>query len=247
MNIPLHLIEPECFESVAVRACFTTRLGGCSAAPFAGLTLALHVGDDPTAVALNRAKVQEKLGLQHAPCWLDQKHGNRVVRIDEDPGKLSADASITRTPGLVCVVMVADCVPLLLCDRGGTEVAAIHAGWRGLETGVIDATLDAFTAVPSDIIAWLGPSIGLSAYQIGADLRRRFAAADPGTASAFDRQGPSWYMDLAHLARGQLEQAGVEFVHIDGHCVYQCSDLFYSYRRDGRTGRMAALIWIEGS
>ena len=247
MNSPLQFIEPECFESVAVGACFTTRLGGCSTAPFAGLNLALHVGDDPAAVALNRDKVQEKLGLQHTPCWLDQKHGNRVVRIDEDPSKLSADASITRTPGLVCVVMVADCVPLLLCDRGGTEVAAIHAGWRGLETGVIGATLDAFTAVPSDIIAWLGPSIGLSAYQIGADLRRRFVVADPGTASAFDRQGPSWYMDLAHLARGQLEQAGVQFVHIDGHCVYQCSDLFYSYRRDGRTGRMAALIWIEGS
>lgn len=245
--MPTHveLIDPGCFPPDHIRACFTTRVGGYSETPWKSFNLAMHVGDDPDAVVRNRALLNETLGLREDPYWLDQTHGKRVARIDDRPAKRNADASTSTTPGQVCAILVADCVPLLLCDRTGGQVAAVHAGWRGLEAGIIPAAVAAFAAEPEELLAWIGPTIGASAYPIGADLRQRFVAANADTRVVFNQLGRSWYMDLVALTCHQLESAGVGSVNASEQCVHRQSDLFYSYRRDGSTGRMAALIWIE--
>ena len=245
MRTHIELIDPGCFPSSRIRACFTTRVGGYSETPWKSFNLAMHVGDDPDAVERNRALLKQTLDLPEDPYWLDQTHGKRVARIDDRPANRTADASTSTTPGHVCAILVADCVPLLICDRAGAQVAAVHAGWRGLDAGIIAAAVDAFSAEPANLVAWIGPTIGARAYQVGADLRQRFVAAHADTHAVFEQRGASWYMDLVGLARHQLECIGVRSVNVSEHCVHRQSDLFYSYRRNGSTGRMAALIWIE--
>jgi YfiH family protein len=230
----------------AVCAAFTTRMGGVSAPPWDSLNLATHVGDDARAVAENRRRLARALALPASPCWLTQVHGDRVVRVDAGPlADPRADASVTDRPGCVLAVQVADCLPLLLCDREGREVAAVHAGWRGLAAGIIGRAVRAFRAPARALLAWTGPAIGARAYAVGADLRTRFVAAAPASASAFTRHDGEWHMDLAALARQQLHAAGVAAVSAADHCVWTEPERFFSYRRDGVTGRMAALIWIR--
>ena len=157
-----------------------------------------------------------------------------------------ADAAITRQPGRVAVVMTADCLPILLCDRDGSEVAAVHAGWRGLQAGVIQSALAAMRSSNDRIMAWIGPAISQAAFEVGEEVRLAFAAADAGAVEYFESNRPGhWLCDLAGLAVRVLEQQGVATVFRDSHCSYRDSDLFFSYRRDGATGRMAALIWIN--
>ncbi len=251
MSAALDLVIPRWSLPDTVGACFTTRRGGASAAPWDSFNLAQHVGDDPRAVALNRARLRAELNLEHEPAWLTQVHGTTIRRLrasngDDIENEIEADATITRARGRACVVMVADCVPVLMCSDDGQEVAAVHAGWRGLADGILGAAVDAFACRPQQLRAWLGPSIGAAAYSVGAELRERFVASDARNArhfSANDKGG--WLMDLRGIAAEQLSARGLSAISVDEHCVHADRARFFSYRRDGRTGRMAALIWIK--
>jgi YfiH family protein len=244
-------IWPDWPVPARVKAVTTTRRGGVSQAPFDTLNLATHVGDDPTAVAANRSALVEALGLSNEPCWLEQVHGTGVAALHEMnltsmPPK--ADASTTMTPGQVCAVLTADCLPVLFCDRAGTQVAAAHAGWRGLAAGVLEAAVAAMEVPTQDIFAWLGPAIGPAAFEVGDEVRQAFVDRDQGAAETFLPQGQGhWLADIYRLARQRLQAIGVNTVFGGGLCTYQDSTRFYSYRRDGVTGRMASVIWLEES
>jgi len=232
-----------------VRALTTTRVGGESSGPYASFNLATHVGDDPRQVAENRAALCARLGLPAEPTWLTQVHGTGVVDAGALPGADGApvaDASVTDRPGPVCAVLTADCLPVLFCTRDGSRVGAAHAGWRGLSAGVLEATLAALGHPPAEVLAWLGPGIGPRAYEVGEEVREAFLAPDPGTADAFTPSGRPghWLADMYALARRRLARAGVEEVHGGGLCTYEDGERFYSYRRDGVTGRIATLVWI---
>ena len=230
-----------------VRAAFTTRCGGVSNRPWASLNLASHVGDDPLAVASNRAALVASLGVRHEPCWLEQIHSDILLNLDDPTCARRGDAAITSVPGRIATVLVADCLPVLLCDRQAQQVAAVHAGWRGLAGELIAKTVSAFGAPPADLIAWLGPAIGPSAYAVGDDLRARFVALDARNARAFRRIAQRWHMDLAAVAALQLAAAGVTAVSASGVCVHGDAQNYFSYRRDGETGRMAAMVWLQDS
>ena len=233
-----------------VRAVATTRRGGVSLGGYAGLNLGDHVGDDPGRVQANRQLLRSALGLPGEPRWLRQVHGCGVVPAAASgaPGAADceADASVAYGPGAVCAVLTADCLPLLLTDRFGTRVAAVHAGWRGLVAGVIEATV-ARLAVPSgDLLVWLGPAIGATAFEVGDEVRARFVAADAQAVAGFaPLGGDKWLADIYLLARQRLAALGVARVWGGEHCTYRDPERFYSYRRDGVTGRMASLIWLE--
>lgn len=227
-----------------VRALVTTRAGGVSTGAYGSLNLATHVGDDATAVARNRLVLATACALPAPPCWLNQVHGAAVVDAandcDEPP---VADAAYATRAGVVCAILTADCLPILLCDRAGTAVAAVHAGWRGLAAGVIASTLQHLPAA-RELLAWVGPGIGQQHYQVGSELRDRFLALNPAHASAFEQRADAWYADLSLLAVQQLQTAGVGHVTASGLCTYTDGTRFYSYRRNPVCGRFASLIWI---
>lgn len=229
-----------------IHACTSTRLGGVSRPPYAGLNLAFHVGDAPRHVRENRTRLRQRLQLPHEPLWLRQVHGTCVVDGIHAPPEPEADGSFAGQPGIVCAVLTADCLPLLLCDRQGTRVAAVHAGWRGLSSGVIESAIDALQVPGENLLAWLGPAIGPSAFEVGPEVRSAFLAHDPRTASAFSPSPAGrWHADLYELARHRLHTQGVQAVHGGGMCTFADEGRFYSYRRDKTTGRMASVIWIE--
>jgi len=238
-------IVPDWPAPAAVRALSTTRAGGVSLAPYASLNLGAHVGDDPARVAENRARLRRLLPAE--PRWLNQVHGSAVVDAAAVAGLPDADAAFSRKPGAVCVVMTADCLPVLLCDRAGTVVAAAHAGWRGLHGGVVEATVAAMGVAPGELIAWLGPAIGPQAFEVGGEVRAAFVAADGRAEAAFRpaAQAGKWLADLYLLARQRLAALGVSAVHGGDCCTVGEADRFFSYRRDGVTGRMASLIWLD--
>jgi len=230
----------------------STRQGGVSGSPWHGLNLGSHVGDEPGAVETNRAHWARVVGAQ--PVWLTQVHGVRVIRAGlDDAGRppASADAAWTDEPGVACTVLVADCLPVLMASRDGRAVAAAHAGWRGLSQGVLEATLAALQAgagvKPAEVVAWLGPCIGPRAFEVGVDVMQAFGAygeADPRFVSQPSPAGPPrWRTDLQGLARDRLAAAGVLNVRCSRLCTVEDASRFFSFRRDGRTGRMAASIW----
>jgi YfiH family protein len=239
-----------------VGALMSTRHGGVSAAPYASLNLGVAVGDVAGAVAENRRRFATAAGAE--PVWLRQVHGCRVVRLgtDEDQGPdeardPEADAAWTDRPGRACVVQVADCLPLLLAHRDGRAVAAAHAGWRGLAAGVVEETVRALCegsqSKPQDLLAWIGPCIGPRQFEVGADV----LAAFPGDARHFSsRPRPDgavrWLADLPALARNRLARLGVQRISGGGWCTVEHASRFFSFRRDGVTGRMAAAIWRRG-
>lgn len=228
-----------------VRTLITTRDGGVSLAPYASLNLGQHVGDDPAAVAENRARLRACLPAE--PFWLNQVHGIGVQEACADAPDVpsDADAGFTRQPGVVCAVMTADCLPVLLTDRSGSVVAAAHAGWRGLCNGIIEATIARMAVPASDILAWLGPAIGPDAFEVGPEVRAAFMAHDPTAASAFAAIPDGKYLaDIYLLARQRLNACGVTEVHGGDACTVTGRERYFSYRRDGRTGRMASLIWL---
>lgn len=230
----------------AVRAVISTRVGGVSLAPFDSLNLGDHVGDDPAAVAENRKRLEAVAQLPATPVWLNQVHGTRVLDCALPLGNREADASMTSQPGQVCVVMTADCLPVLFCNRAGNRVAAVHAGWRGLADGVIEAALAGFADPADQLLAWLGPAIGPDAFEVGPEVRERFLQDDLQAGSAFLPGRPGhWLADIYRLARLRLERAGVGFIGGGDYCTVTDIKRFFSYRRDGVTGRMASLIWIE--
>lgn len=229
-----------------VHALSTTRNGGVSAQPYASLNLGDHVGDDPQAVAQNRAILRRHLPAE--PLWLKQVHTTSVANANADTatGIPEADASVARSPNKVCAVLTADCLPVLLCDRQGTVVAAAHAGWRGLAGGVLEATVTAMHVDPADLLAWLGPAIGPDAFEVGDDVRAIFLADDPAAANAFTPHGNGkWLADIYRLARIRLARCGVGQISGGEHCTFREENRFFSYRRDQTTGRMASLIWLS--
>ena len=237
-------IVPDWPAPAGVRALITTRAGGASRGAYAGLNLGLGSGDAAEDVARNRASLRQALPAE--PLWLRQVHGTTVVEADSAQDHPEADAALARMPGRVCAVLTADCLPLLLCDAQGTIVAAAHAGWRGLSSGVIEQTLRAMNRPPQTLLAYLGPAIGPAAYEVGMEVRAALIAADPRAEAAFAPGRPGrFYADLYALARARLARGGVSRVFGGGFCTYSERERFYSYRRDGVTGRMASLIWME--
>lgn len=232
-----------------VRAVTTLRRGGAigrSLPPFDTFNLGDRCGDDPAAVAANRQSLQTLLDLPSTPHWLRQVHGRDV----HQAGKLSveapqADAAVSREAGAVLAILSADCLPVLLCAADGEEIAAAHAGWRGLAAGVLEATLAAMRTPPARLHAWLGPAAGAGAYEVGADVRDAFVGGDPDAAGAFTPTRPGhWLCDLPRLARRRLHAAGLTSVHGGQFCTISDPLRFFSHRRDGTGGRMASLIWL---
>jgi len=232
-------------------ALMTTRLGGVSVAPFDSLNLRAQTDDplDHVAVAENRRRLAATLGA--APVFLDQVHGTRVVRLGAQhlspaaPAE-RADAAITTVPGIACTVLVADCLPVLFATRDGRAVGAAHAGWRGLAAGVLEATIAAMDVPAAKLCAWLGPAIGPEHFEVGAEVRAAFVAANPAAAAGFSANPQGrWQCDLALLARQRLTAAGLTRLDGASHCTYADAARCYSYRRDGQTGRMAALLWLH--
>ena len=242
-------ITPDWLAPPNVRALISTRQGGVSRGIYASLNLGDHVGDDPVAVAANRALVSAHTRAR--PLWLKQVHGTRVVDaamdLDSDPeGVPEADASMTRQVGIACAVMTADCLPVLLCDRTGTVVAAAHAGWRGLLDGVLEATIASMGVPGNELIAYLGPAIGPLAFEVGDEVRSAFVAVSDAAASAFHPgHGGKWLADIYQLARQRLTAQGIAQIDGGDYCTVTDEARFFSYRRDGQTGRMASLIWLD--
>ena len=240
----IDFIEPPWPAPPAVRAVFTTRRGGVSEAPYDSFNLGLHVGDDAARVGQNRALLQSAIDLPAEPSWIRQTHGTRAVLLEAESDR-NADAAITRVAGQVAVVMVADCLPILLCNREGSEVAALHAGWRGLQAGVIASTLDRMQSTPAQLLAWIGPGISRQHFEVGDEVLAAFRETHEAADDFFEPHGEGhWMCDLAGLAERELERLGVGAVWRDAHCSYRDAERFYSYRRERVTGRMAALIWI---
>lgn len=238
-------IVPDWPAPPGVGCLVTTRRGGESQGAFSTLNLGAHVGDDPTAVAANRDIVGRSIGAR--PVWLNQVHGTRVVDVAEADGARppEADAAFARRAGVACVVMTADCLPVLLCDAAGTVVAAAHAGWRGLLAGVLETTVAAMDVPGKNLMAWLGPAIGPQAFEVGDEVREAFVAVASEAAPAFQSvAGGKWLADIYLLARLRLKGQGVERVFGGDFCTVTEADRFFSYRRDGQTGRMASMIWL---
>ena len=230
-----------------VHACTTTRVGGVSRAPYDSLNMAAHVGDDDKCVDHNRRRAAVALGLPGTPLWLTQVHGNRVVDAASAQPGTDADGAFTTRPGIVCAVLTADCLPVVLCHRGGGQVAAVHVGWRGLVSGIVDEAVRAMACQGHDLMAWLGPAIGPQVYEVGEDVMALMSGAVDDAAGAFvSASAGKWYADLYTLTRRRLAGLGVERVYGGSWCTYTDARRFYSYRRDGVTGRMATLVWMDG-
>lgn len=240
-------IEPDWPAPAKVRALSTTRDGGVSEGVFAGLNLGAHVGDEPARVETNRARLQQAASIPGTLNWLNQVHGTAVHHVSSDYGCApDADAACARDAGQACIVMTADCLPVLFSDRAGTVVAAAHAGWRGLQGGVLEASIAAMGCEPGEILAWLGPAIGPTAFEVGGEVREAFMAEQAAAEAAFvpsPNEG-KWLADIYQLARLRLARTGVTAVYGGDYCTFSDSEQFYSYRRDGQTGRMASIIWL---
>ena len=245
-----HLIIPDWPAPSRVKALFTTRAGGVSTGGYANLNLGAHVGDTPEDVTENRNRLRAL--LPSAPVWLNQVHGANVVQADEtalySQGASEADASVTTRANVPCAVLVADCLPVLFCSVDGSCVGVAHAGWRGLNRGVLEATVAALNVSPANIIAWMGPAIGSDAFEVGSDVFGALTIASSEDASAFQpiagKRG-KYLADIYELARRRLRRAGVHAIFGGKFCTVSDAARFFSYRRDGKTGRMAALIWRE--
>jgi hypothetical protein len=245
----LQWIEPEWPVPAHVRVISTLRGGGASSGPYASLNLARHVGDQPEAVLENRRRLRSAAGLPAEPLWLEQVHGTDVVEHAgagaEAIAPPRADASVAFQPGRVCVVMTADCLPVVFADRAGMRLGVAHAGWRGLVGGVLEATIRALRVPPADLVAWLGPAIAQPAFEVGVEVREVFVGRSRAFADGFVANAEGRYQaDIYGLARTALAAAGVHGVFGGGWCTHRQTDRFFSFRRDGTTGRMATLAWL---
>ncbi len=246
-------ITPGWPAPVGIRAFISTRMGGVSAPPYASNNFGLHVGDDPFAVEKNRARLYAQLGLQKTPQWLEQIHGVKVATARADGVVRTADGSYSNQRGQACLVMTADCLPILLCDKQGSQVAALHCGWRSLAKGICARGLQKFSGNPGDIMAYLGPAIAQPNFEVGIDVLEAFFKAARShehreqIVSAFvsAHRPLHFFADIYALARAELAALGVTATYGGGYCTYAEADRFYSYRRDKVTGRMASLIWLE--
>jgi len=244
MSLLEHCIIPGWPAPANVRALQTARVGGVSSAPYDSLNLGDHVGDAPMSVARNRMLLNTLLPGE--PVWLQQVHGNTVANADMAGCLPQADACIARHRDAVCVVMTADCLPVLLCDKQGSVVGVAHAGWKGLVAGVIEATVHAMDVAPKELMAWFGPAISQDAFEVGDEVLAIFVEANPEASSAFKAGQPGKRLaDIYALARFRLNAMGITHIYGGGHCTFREREKFYSYRRDGATGRMGTFIWLE--
>jgi polyphenol oxidase len=243
----LPFIVPNWPAPANVKALQTTRNGGLSLPPYASLNLGGHVNDDPLAVAANRQLLSPFLPSE--PVWVNQVHGTRVIDAAKSGCLEDADASFANIANVVCVTMTADCLPVLLCDRSGSVVAAVHAGWRGLCDGIIEAAITSMAVQPQDILAWLGPAIGPQAFEVGPEVRQQFIEKGAEAEIAFSAVGNKWLCDIYAIAQQRLRKTGVSQIYGGGinenFCTYTDKACFFSYRRDQVTGRMASLIWLQ--
>jgi polyphenol oxidase len=244
--LKLTYIQPDWPAPTQVRAASTVRGGGVSRGPYEGFNLATHVGDEPHCVAENRGMLRAALNLPAEPSWLNQVHGDAAVEAGSWNSPPRADGCVARGPGQVCAVMTADCLPVLFCNRDGDRVGVAHAGWRGLAAGILDTTVSALGLPGGELMAWLGPAIGQSAYEVGDDVRVALLARDMGATVAFRQNDRGrWQLDLYELARRALRALGIREIYGGGYCTYTDAERFFSFRRDGQCGRMATLVWIE--
>lgn len=240
-------IQPDWPAPANVKALQTTRLGGVSQCVYSSLNMGEHVKDDPIHVARNRQLLNAFLPSE--PVWLNQVHGTRVIDAALSSCIESADAAFTDRKQVVCVTMTADCLPVLLCDAQGTIVAAVHAGWRSLCDGVIEATVASMLArqpahKANQLMAWFGPAIGPQAFEVGSEVREQFMAKAPQAEQAFVPHGDKWLGNLYLIAQQRLQALGISHIYGGGECTYTDEARFFSFRRDGDTGRMASLIWL---
>jgi YfiH family protein len=239
-----HCLIPNWPAPSNIRALQTTRIGGFSRAPYDSLNLGSHVNDAPLDVARNRMLLNTLMPSE--PVWLEQVHGILVANADSASCLPQADACIATHRSAVCVVMTADCLPVLLCDQQGTVVGAVHAGWKGLAAGVIEATVQAMNVPAQSLMAWLGPAISRDAFEVGAEVREIFIDTDPQASAAFVvGQRGKWLADIYSLARLRLNALGITSINGGNCCTYTEAEKFFSYRRDGLTGRMGTFIWLE--
>ncbi len=243
------VIRPDWPAPSQIKAYTTLREGGVSLAPYHNFNLGMHTGDNPIDVSTNRRRLKTVLGIPSEPIWLNQTHSAIVLPALLTHLNQEADATYTDELNRVCIVLTADCLPILLCHHSGSHVAAIHAGWRGLVKGIISETLTALKLPPEECIAWLGPAIGPEAFEVGNIVRQLFIQCEPETATAFiPSPNGKWLGNLYTLARCFLQKQGVTHIYGGTYCTYSEKSRFFSYRRDGeKTGRMASLIWINDS
>ncbi len=241
-----HFLYPDWPAPDNVHAVNTTRYGGMSTTPFDSMNLGTHVGDNINTVEKNRKILSEALELKDSPFWLNQIHSDKVSNLDDKRPLIDADAAFTRQIRRTCVVMTADCLPVLFCNTAGSVVAASHAGWRGLHAGILEKTAIAMQCKPNDLMAWLGPSIGVNAFEVGDEVRQAFVNHDPIAKHAFKSSSHNKYLaDIYLLAQQRLSAFGIQKIYGGGECTYTDKERFYSYRREAKTGRMASLIWID--
>lgn len=228
-----------------VQAHTSYRAGGVSVAPYKSLNLGSHVGDLPASVQRNRERIQHALEFPSSPNWLAQIHSDRVVRIGA--GGLSdipeADGAYTDQAGVVLATLTADCLPVFLASADGQELALVHCGWRGLAQGILTNALAHFKAKPADIFAWLGPCIGPKAFEVGADVFEAMTSLNPKHATSFIAAGGKYLANLSDIAKTELEQLGVTEISASNACTFTDAEHYYSYRRDGTTGRMGSFLW----
>lgn len=245
----MQIIKANLGQVANVQGLMTTRQGGVSVAPYDSLNLGDHVGDDESAVKINRTLLVKELGLPQDPIFLNQTHSTKVLRLPYQEGMdLNADAVYSDQANQVCLVMTADCLPVLFTNRQGNEVAAAHAGWRGLCDGILEETVKQFRVPKEDIIVWLGVAIGPKFFQVGKEVVEQFIAKDPQAKNAFtpDREQENKFMgNLYQIAKQRLNALGITEIYGGEHCTYSDKERFFSYRRDGKTGRLASLIWFS--
>ena len=245
-NIPAQWLIPDWDAPQNIRAIMTTRQGGFSPLPFDSMNLGDHVNDNPKKVEKNRASLKERLNLPNDPQWLTQIHSATVANADQQSAsKIEADASVAHHVASVCAVMTADCLPVLFCNQQGTAIAAAHAGWRGLHAGILEQTVKSLNCPTSEIIAWFGAAIGPQHFEVGEEVRTAFISVQKEAKQAFtpSENKNKWLADIYTLARLRLQSIGVTNITGGKECTYSNDKLFYSYRRETNTGRMASLIW----
>lgn len=241
-----NFIEADWPAPNSIKAYTTTRKGGFSDAPYESFNLGDHCGDNENLVQHNRELLNKTLHLPHQPIWLSQIHGIEAVAIEKTNPATPADAAYTQQINKVCAVLTADCLPILVCDRNATRVAAIHAGWKGLASGVIEATIKKLAIPGKELLVWLGPAISQRAYEVGDEVRAQFINYDADATEAFiPSANQRWMANMYLLAKQRLKKLEISNIYGGNFCTYSQPELFFSYRRDNVTGRMASLIWIE--
>ena len=240
-------IYPNWPASENIKALTTTRENGVSQPPYDRFNLATHVGDNLKNVQANRDKLIDELNLPSEPIWLNQTHSNKVIDLNDFTSN-DADGSyvnVTKTPPPICTVLTADCLPILICNKQGTEIAALHAGWKGLFNGIIESGISTFKSAPEDLLIWFGPAMSANVYEVGEEVREQFITLNPQLEIAFKPKQHKYLMDIYLIAKQKLNALGVNNIYGGDLCTFSAEKQFFSYRRDNETGRMASLIWID--